>query len=257
VTHERQAGDLSRVALIVPALNEAESLALLLPQLSSHGLGQTLICDNGSTDETRAVIETHGGTWVFEPRRGYGAACYAGIEALAPMIEIVAFLDADLSDDPQRLPELVAPIASDECDFVIGVRVAHLQEAGSTTFPQRFANWMFPVLIKWGWGHSYTDLGPFRAVRRTALDQIGMQDRAFGWTMEMQIRAVELGLRIREIPVPYRKRRVGKGKISGTIRGVWLAAYWITRTCLGLWLTKGKRRRAATSRGRANVDHQG
>jgi len=247
VNQNRQVGDLSNVAVIVPALNEAESLALLLPQLKSLGVGQILICDNGSTDGTRDVIEHHGATWVFEPHRGYGAACYAGIRALAPASEIVAFLDADLSDDPNRLPELVAPIAADECDFVIGARVAHLREAGSTTFPQRFANWLFPVLIKWGWGHAYTDLGPFRAIRRSSLERVDMKDRAFGWTMEMQIRAVELGLRIREVPVPYRKRQVGKGKISGTIRGVWLAAYWITRTCVALWLTKRKRRQAAAS----------
>lgn len=247
MNHPEQAGGLSNVAVIVPALNEAESLALLLPQLTSLGLGQILVCDNGSTDDTHAVIESHGATWVFEPHRGYGAACYAGIEALAPASEIVAFLDADLSDDPSRLPELVAPIAADESDFVIGVRVAHLREAGSTTFPQRFANRLFPMLIKWGWGHAYTDLGPFRAIRRSALERVDMKDRAFGWTMEMQIRAVELGLRIREVPVPYRKRRVGENKISGTIRGVWLAAYWITRTCVGLWLTKGKRRRAVSS----------
>jgi len=229
------------VAVIIPALNEAESLALLLPQLAGLHLGQILVCDNGSTDATREVVKAHGATHVFEPIRGYGAACYAGIRALAPNSEIVAFMDADLSDDPAKIPELIAPIAAGESDFVIGARLPHLREPGSTTFPQRFANWLFPVLIKWGWGHTYADLGPFRAIRRSSLEAVNMQDRAFGWTMEMQIRVVELGLRIREIPVPYRRRRVGRGKISGTIRGVWLAAYWITRTCLGLWLTKRRR----------------
>lgn len=231
----------SNVAVIIPALDEAESLALLLPQLAGLHLGQVLVCDNGSTDATREVVEVHRATHVFEPIRGYGAACYAGIRALAPSSEIVVFLDADLSDDPSKLPELIAPIADGESDFVIGVRLPHLREPGSTTFPQRFANRLFPMLIKWGWGHSYTDLGPFRAIRRSSLNAIDMQDRAFGWTMEMQIRAVEIGLRICEVPVPYRRRRVGKGKISSTIRGVWLAAYWITRTCLGLWLTKRRR----------------
>ena len=231
----------SNVAVIIPALNEAESLAILLPLLADLEVGQVLVCDNGSTDETREVVETHGATWVYEPIRGYGAACFAGIQALSPTSEIVAFLDADLSDDPAKIPELIAPIADGGCDFVIGVRLSHLREPGSTTFPQRFANWLFPALIKWGWGHAYTDLGPLRAIRRSSLEAIDMQDRAFGWTMEMQIRAVELGLRICEVPVPYRRRRVGTGKISSTIRGVWLAAYWITRTCLGLWLTKRRR----------------
>ena len=229
------------MAVIIPALNEAESLAILLPQLAGLHLGQILVCDNGSTDATREVIEAHGATQVFEPIRGYGAACAAGIRALAPHSEIVAFMDADLSDDPSKIPALIAPIANGESDFVIGVRLPHLREPGSTTFPQRFANRLFPMLIKWGWGHAYSDLGPFRAIRRSSLTAIDMRDRAFGWTMEMQIRAVELGLRICEVPVPYRRRRAGTGKISSTIRGVWLAAYWITRTCLVLWLTKRRR----------------
>ncbi len=229
------------VAVVIPALNEAESLDALLPLLTSQGLGQVLVCDNGSSDATRDVTEVRGGQWVYEPKRGYGAACFAGLQRLVPSSEIVVFMDADMSDDPALLPALVEPIAGDECDLVLGARVADRRETGSTTFAQRFANWVFPALIQWGWGHRYNDLGPFRAIRRSSLEAMDMQDRAFGWTIEMQIRAVELGLRIREIPVPYRKRRRGTSKISGTVAGVLRAAYWITRTCAGLWLTKRRR----------------
>ena len=232
--------NLSHVAVIIPALNEAKSLTRLLPQLARMGLGTILVCDNGSTDTTRAVTEAHRAEWVYEPMRGYGSACWAGMERLAPHVEIVVFLDADLSDDPTLLPELAAPILRDECDFVVSTRVASLRERGAMTFPQRVANVLFPVLIRWGWGFRYTDMGPFRAIRKSSLDRIGMKDRAFGWTIEMQIRAVELGLRIRELPVPYRKRE-GRSKISGTIRGATLAAYWIIRTCAMLWFTKRKR----------------
>ena len=269
---ETLCSDLTQVAVIIPALNEAENLKELLPllipganavpavnvgrvirpdkhredrvdYLTYANLGQILVCDNGSTDATREVVEACGAQWVYEPKRGYGAACFAGMQQLAPSIEIVVFMDADLSSDATLLQALVEPIANDRCDLVIGARVRERREAGSTTLAQRFANRLFPLLIEAGWGHRYTDLGPFRAIRRSSLDAIGMQDRAFGWTIEMQIRAVELGLRICEVPVPYRKRQRGRSKISGTARGVLRAAYWITWTCAALWVTKRRRTR--------------
>ncbi|MFQ5590152.1 MAG: glycosyltransferase family 2 protein [Phycisphaerae bacterium] len=242
MTAEAASLDLSGTAVIIPALNEAQGLSTLLPMLARMRLGQIVVCDNGSVDATRAVTEAHGALWVYEARRGYGAACYAGMHRLSPSAQIVVFLDADLSDDASLLPDLVYPIAKDECDLVIGARAAHLREAGSMTAPQIFANRLFPLLIRLGWGHRYTDMGPFRAIRRSSLELIDMQDRAYGWTVEMQIRAVEEGLRIREIPVPYRRRR-GRSKISGTLRGVLAAAYWIARTCGVLWVTKRGRRR--------------
>lgn len=234
---------LSRVAVVIPALNEAENLSTLLPVLSSFKLGQVIVCDNGSTDDTRAVAEANGATWVFEPQRGYGAACYAGMKHLAGPIQVVAFVDADQRGDVLLLENLVAPILADELDLVIGARVACMRESGAATLPQRFGNWLMPKLIRLGWGYRYTDLGPFRAIRRTALEAIHMRDRAYGWTLEMQIRAVELGLRIREIPVPHRRRARGVSKISGTVSGVALATYWILRTCITLWLTKRSRLR--------------
>lgn len=233
--------DLSCVSIIIPALNEAENLAILIPHLQSLAPGQILICDNGSTDKTKSVVERLGVQRVFEPRRGYGSACFAGMKQLSPDCDIVVFMDADLSDDVSKLPDLVKPILNDEFDLVMGARLISLRESGSTTFPQRVANILFPMLMKVGWGHAFQDMGPLRAIRRNSLDAIDMKDRAFGWTIEMQIRAVELGLRILEIPVISRKRSRGKSKISGNWIGTLRAAYWIIRTCVTLWVTKRRR----------------
>lgn len=233
--------DLSTTALIIPALNEERSLAELLPILNEFDPLQILVCDNGSSDGTGKVATANGAQWVKEPRRGYGAACRAGMQHLRDEIDVVVFIDADLSDDPTDLPKLVAPILTNECDLVLGSRARELRDRGAMTLPQRVGNFLVPLLIRMGWGFRYRDLGPFRAIRRSSLEAMDMRDRAFGWTIEMQIRAVELGLRIREIAVPYRTR-VGKSKISGTLRGVVLATYWILRTCLVLWVTKRRRR---------------
>jgi len=233
---------LDRVAVIIPALNEAVSLAELLPILQGLSPGQTIVADNGSTDATAEVAKRHGATVVREARRGYGAACYAGLGHLDEAIDVVAFLDADLSDDPRLLPRIVGPVLGDECDLVIATRVAALREPGSMTFAQRFGNGLATRLIRWGWGYRYHDLGPFRAIRRSALESIDMRDRAYGWTIEMQIRAVELGLRIEQVPVPYRCRRTDtRSKISGTIRGSLRAGYCILTTCGRLWCTKRRR----------------
>ncbi len=219
----------SDVSLVIPARNEERGLARLLPRLAHYGLGQILVCDNGSTDRTAEVAHAHGATVVPAPRVGYGAACWAGLEALSPQCRVVAFLDADVADDPDRLPALVDPVRAGTFDLVIGTRVARLRRQGSMTAPQQFGNLLATTLIWIGWGKSYADLGPFRAISRAGLARIGMRDRAFGWTVEMQVRAVEEGLRVRQVPVPY-YRRVGTSKISGTLRGAALAGYWILRT---------------------------
>ncbi|MFQ5493986.1 MAG: glycosyltransferase family 2 protein [Phycisphaerae bacterium] len=243
------------MAVIIPALNESENLDFLLPLLRPLSVGQTLVCDNGSTDDTAAVTLRHGAEHVREPRRGYGAACFAGMRRLAPSRRIVVFVDADQGETATLLDRLVVPIQDGEADFVIGARVDDLREEGAATLPQRLCNRLMPALIRAGWGHRFTDLGPFRAVRRSALDAMNMQDRAYGWTIEMQIRAVELGLRIREVAIPHRKRRYGRNRISGTVRGVLLAAYWIVRTCGVMWVTR--RRRQTRSDALGHRDHNG
>ena len=233
--------NLDDVAIVIPALNEEGNLAVLLPLLEAMNVGQIIVCDNGSTDATRAVVEGSGADWIYEPQRGYGAACQAGIAALDDDVSVVAFCDADMSDDLSRLVDLVGPIQRNEYDLVLGARTVELREPGATTFPQRVANVLFPMCVKLGWGHSFKDLGPFRAIGRNPLDRIGMRDRAFGWTIEMQVRAVELGLRILEIPVAYRRRAMGRSKIGGSLTGAARAAYCMIRTCGGLWLTKRRR----------------
>ncbi|NOX57678.1 MAG: glycosyltransferase family 2 protein [Planctomycetes bacterium] len=243
---------LSRTAVLIPALNEADNMPVLLPRLVELGVGAIIVCDNGSTDDTARLASAHGATMVaHEPTPGYGAACYAGIEALALVpnsdrIDVVAFLDADLADDQDRLPQLVEPILQGDADIVIGVRTRGQRELGSMSLPQVFGNALATGLIRLGWGHRYQDLGPFRAIRRTDLTKMQMKDRAFGWTVEMQIKAVEQKLQILEVDMPYFKRR-GKSKISGTVRGVFLAGYWILGTCARLWWTKKRRIKANRS----------
>ncbi len=236
--------NLAHVAVIIPALDEEENLAVLLPGLRSLAPGQILVCDNGSTDGTRGVTESLGAQCVNAPQRGYGAACWAGMQAISPSIRIVLFMDADQADDVDLIASLLDPIERGVADLVIGARPPALREPGSTTRAQRLGNWLAPALVRLGWGHRYTDMGPFRAIARPALDAIDMQDRAYGWTIEMQIRAVELRLRIREVAVPHRRRRLGRDKIAGTWKGAALAGYWILRTCATLWWTRRRRSRA-------------
>ncbi len=231
--------------VIIPAHNEAASLRALLPRLLDAEPGQVVVADNASTDDTAEVVSelarqttTTVVTLAQELRLGYGAACSAGIDRVQRERDIVVFMDADSSDEPRRLAALVRPIATGAADLVIGCRVRRLQEAGAMTPPQRFGNWLATRLIRLRWGHRYHDLGPFRAIHKPALDAIGMRDRAFGWTVEMQVRALQVGLRVLEVPVPYARRRVGRNKISGTVRGVVLAGYYILSTIGRLALTR-------------------
>jgi len=233
------------VSLIIPARDEERGLRELLPRLCPFELGQLIVVDNGSRDATARVAAEGGALVVREPRTGYGSACRAGIRALGPRARVVAFLDADLADDPARLPDLVDPVLAGEADLVIGCRPAALREPGSMTLPQRFGNRLATTLIRIGWGHAYADLGPFRAIERRALARLALRDRRFGWTVEMQVRAAEEGLRIREIPLAYR-RRVGVSKISGTVKGTLLAGYWILRTVGALRLTRRARLRSGS-----------
>lgn len=224
----------SDVAVILPALNEAASLQRLLPELTKFRLGQIIVGDNGSTDDTADTVRAHGGLVAHEPKRGYGAACWAAMQLIRDDIRVVLFLDADSSDDLTRLPDIVQPVLGDEADLVIATRDAPTVEKGALTFQQRFGNRLAVWLMRLRWGYHYRDLGPFRAIRRDALDKIQMRDRAFGWTVEMQIRALQENLRIKQISVHY-KRRIGKSKIAGTIRGSIKAGYWILSTIARHW----------------------
>ena len=206
------------VALIIPALDEELALGNLLDALPRGLFARVIVADNGSTDRTAAVARAHGAEVVSEPRRGYGRACLAGLAALDETTEIVAFMDADGSDVPEEARQLVGPIAAGEADLVIGSRALGEAEPGSLRLAQRWGNRIAVGLMAVLYGYRYTDLGPFRAIRRASLEKLGMRDTDFGWTVEMQVKALLRGLRVQEVPVSYR-RRSGRSKISGTVSG--------------------------------------
>lgn len=225
------------VDVIIPALNERESLPLVLRAIPGDAVREVVVVDNGSTDGSPEAAAAHGATVVHEPRRGYGSACLAGIAALRTRPrppDVVVFLDADFSDHPEELPEVVRPIAAGEADLVIGSRTLGRRERGALLPQARFGNLLASWLIRRLYGVRVTDLGPFRAIRWPALLELGMRDTDFGWTAEMQVRAARRGLRYREVPVSYR-RRVGVSKITGTVSGTVRAGYKILYTVFRHW----------------------
>lgn len=221
------------VALIIPALDEEHAIGALLDGVNRTIVRDVIVGDNGSRDGTAVVARSRGAVVVRVDERGYGAACAGALSAMADDVDVVLFMDADGSDDPAEIPLLLAPILSGAADLVIGSRALGVVERGALTPQQRFGNWLATRLIALLYRYRYTDLGPFRAIRRELLDRIGMRDRRYGWTVEMQVRALQLGARVSEVPVRYRKR-IGRSKISGTVRGVVLAGYWILRTIFAL-----------------------
>jgi glycosyltransferase involved in cell wall biosynthesis len=210
-------------AVVIPALDEEAAIGGVIAALPRAGIDEIVVCDNGSRDRTAEVARAAGATVVAAPRRGYGSACLAGLAHLrarpAGPPDVVAFIDADGSDVPAELSLLLAPLAAGRADLVIGSRVLGRAEPGALTPVQRFGNRLASFLLAARWGATTTDLGPFRAIRWAALERLAMRDRDYGWTVEMQARALRLGLVTVEVPVSYR-RRVGRSKISGTLRGV-------------------------------------
>jgi glycosyltransferase involved in cell wall biosynthesis len=208
-------------AVIIPALDEEASVGAVVGAIADPRVGVVIVADNGSTDRTAEVARAAGATVVAAPERGYGSACLAGIAAAlaAPVAPFaLAFLDADLADDPAELPLLLDPLYAGDADLVIGSRVARAQP-GALTPQARFGNALATALIRFRFGFTYTDLGPFRALTTAALRRLAMTDRGYGWTVEMQVRALKRALRVQEVAVSYRPR-VGRSKISGTVRGV-------------------------------------
>jgi glycosyltransferase involved in cell wall biosynthesis len=223
-TDMRQNAVHSRIVLMMPALNEAMSLPLVFEDLQllqqrTGLLDEIIVVDNGSTDATAQIARRAGATVLAEPQQGYGVACLRALTYLRQSPpDIVVFMDADRSDDAQEIPDLVRPLQENGMDLVIGSRTRGMHDPGALLPQARFGNWLATILIRWTHGFAYTDLGPFRAVRFAALERLRMTDRDFGWTVEMQVRAIQENLRICEVPVRYR-RRVGHSKISGTIGG--------------------------------------
>jgi len=205
--------------VIIPAFNEARAIAQVIGDIPDGLADEVVVVNNASTDETEDNARAAGATVVTEERRGYGFACLRGIEyAKAKQPDVVVFLDGDYSDHPEEMTRLVRPIANDNADFVVGSRIRGDAEPGALLPQAQVGNRLACTLMEQIWGATYTDLGPFRAIRFRDLMALDMQDQTFGWTIEMQIKAAEAGLRIQEVPVSYR-RRVGVSKITGTVTG--------------------------------------
>ena len=215
------------IAVVIPALDEEQAIGKVLRDIP-EGASQVVVVDNGSRDRTAEVARGLGAEVVAEPRRGYGQACLTGIAQLNRP-DIVVFLDGDYSDYPEEMSALVTPLLTGEADMVIGSRTLGQREKGALLPQARFGNWLSTLLIRLLFGVSFTDLGPFRALRFDALQRLAMQDRDFGWTVEMQVKAARLGLRAVEVPVRYR-RRIGTSKITGTLSGTLRAGHKILWT---------------------------
>lgn len=220
-----------RVAVVMPARNEEASVGRVLDEIPRERVDRVIVVDNGSTDATADVARAHGAEVVREPRAGYGAACLAGIARTDGAVDVIVVLDADHSDYPDDLPALLAPIETGDADLVIGSRVLGEAEPGALPWNQRWGNWLACRLMRLFYGARCTDMGPFRAIRRDALLALRMRDPTFGWNVEMHARALIAGLRVREVPVRYR-RRIGQSKISGTVRGTIRAGAKIIGTIL-------------------------
>jgi glycosyltransferase involved in cell wall biosynthesis len=206
-----------QISVIIPVFNEEESIGLVIKSLPQKKIKEIIVVNNGSTDKTAYIAKEHGARVVDEAHRGYGAACLKGIMELNEP-EIVVFLDGDFSDFPEEIESLVNPIINNQADFVIGSRMLLPQSRVSLLPQARYGNLLAVFLINLFFRHQFTDLGPFRAIRYKSLKELNMIDKNFGWTVEMQIKAIKHGLLIMEVPVQYRKR-IGVSKITGTISG--------------------------------------
>ncbi|HZJ39232.1 MAG TPA: glycosyltransferase family 2 protein [Chthoniobacterales bacterium] len=229
----------ARISVVIPALNEAESIAAVVRGCLATNLPrEVIVVDNGSTDRTADNARAAGARIISETKAGYGRACTAGIRALSPECEIVVFLDGDGSDCPEMMAELVRPILNREKDFVIGSRTRGRREPGSMNLQQRFAGRLAGWLVSILYGVRYTDMCPFRAIRREALDRLPMREETYGWNLEMQMKAARGGLRILEVPVNHRCRTGGVSKVSGSLRGSIAAGRRIILTLLRIALER-------------------
>jgi hypothetical protein len=219
----------SKIVAVIPALDEAGSIGDVVRGLVPQS--RVVVVDNGSRDRTSDVARAAGAEVIVEPRRGYGFACLAGIARARELgTTVIVLLDADGSDDPAELPRLLQPLADDEADLVLGVRTPSSVEPGAMTPTQRFGNWLAPLLMRWTVGARYSDMPPFKAIRREALDALELCDTGHGFTVELLLKAHARGLRTREVEVRCLRRAAGRSKVSGTVRGTVRASFKIVTT---------------------------
>lgn len=219
-----------KVSVIIPALNEEETIGDVVRAVLCQSVDEVLVVDNGSDDATAQQAQVAGARVVHEPRRGYGRACAAGVRALTPECDILVFLDGDGSDCPEMMDQLIEPIAQRQYDFVIGSRTRGHREPGSLNVQQIFAGRAAGLLLHALYGVRFTDMCPFRAIRRASLDRLAMREQTYGWNLEMQMRAARAGLSILEVPVSSRRRAGGESKVSGTLSGTFKAGARILAT---------------------------
>jgi glycosyltransferase involved in cell wall biosynthesis len=209
-----------KIIVIIPAFNEEASIGKVIQEIPEI-VSEIIVVSNNSTDRTAEVAKEAGATVLFEGNKGYGYACLKGMDYISEKSEkpsIIVFLDGDYSDYPAELTQIIQPIITDDLDMVIGTRVSKWREKGSMTFPQRFGNGLATSLMKLFFNANFTDLGPFRAIKYDKLLQLNMQDKTYGWTVEMQLKAIKQNFTYTEVPVHY-KNRIGVSKVSGTIKG--------------------------------------
>ena len=214
----------TNIKVIIPAFNEEASIGKVIAEIPDF-VSEVIVVDNNSTDNTSEIAKNAGATVLFQPKAGYGNACLKGMEYISEediKPEIIVFLDGDYSDYPSELTKIVAPILEDDIDFVVGARVKALREAGSMTFPQRFGNALATRLMKLFFNSKFTDLGPFRAIKYDKLLALNMEDKTYGWTVEMQLKVLKKKFTYVEVPVKY-KNRIGTSKVSGTVKGALFA----------------------------------
>ena len=228
-----------RISVIIPAFNEEKSIPYVLNDIPNF-VNQIIVCDNSSTDKTSEIAKSFGAKVVFEKKKGYGYACLKAISYLKNLEvkpEIVVFIDGDYSDDPKEMKKIIDPIVSEGYDFVLGARTESLRDKHSMTTHQIFGNWLACLLMKIFFDSTFKDLGPFRAITWDKLMQLNMRDKTFGWTIEMQIKALMKNYKYKEIAVKY-KKRIGKSKISGTLKGSILAGKKILYLIFKYYLKK-------------------
>ena len=220
------------IRVIIPAFNEENAVGKVIDEIPKAIVTEIIVVNNNSNDKTKTVAKKHGATVLDEPQQGYGRACLKGIDyvkSLKTQTDIIVFLDADYSDYPEELTQVIAPILYEGKDLVIGSRKTGLKEKKSMTPQQVFGNWLATFLIKLFYKIEFTDLGPFRAIKYDQLIALNMKDKTYGWTVEMQVKAAKQKMDICEVPVNY-KVRIGKSKVSGTLKGTVLAGYKIITT---------------------------
>jgi glycosyltransferase involved in cell wall biosynthesis len=227
---------LKQVCVVIPCLNERDAIGGVVAEVLAQGVGEVVVVDNGSSDDTAGVATAAGARVIREPRRGYGRACSSGLTGVGQAAEVVCFMDGDGSDVPMFMDRVVGPILSDTSDFVMGSRLRGNREKGSMTPQQLVAGWLAGILLRWTYGVRFTDMSPFRAMRVDALRGLGMLEMTYGWNLEMQMRVAAAGLRVSEVPVDHRLRRGGVSKVSGNLVAGLSAAWKISVVFLRLAL---------------------